>query len=222
MPSGIKQRDSPGKIHMLVLWKKNTTWKETENATKHTAEVGRLHKPSWHSILVTTPCLGAGRITTLFKIVKRYNNSGATVLFNVAVGQEFTCTLSIAFWLFDKFLTISCWNCGPFPQTELEEVSQVSRPPYMFIFSVLPWNFLLDRGQGFLMINQLLLTMGHFATILTVFLDSLTIWGPICNQALTSWLMSWDVASNISTSFSIFMMLSILWTNEFRSSKALW
>ena len=44
--------------------------------------------------------------------------------------------------------------------------------------------------------NLTLLSLSHFATTLEVCLGSLYICKrPICDQALTSWLMSWDVAS---------------------------
>ena len=47
-----------------------------------------------------------------------------------------------------------------------------------------------------------LLSLSHFATILEVCLGSLSIWRLICDQALTSWLMSWDVASIYTHHFS--------------------
>lgn len=51
-------------------------------------------------------------------------------------------------------------------------------------------------------------------------LGSLSIWRPICEQALTSRLMSWDVASIYPHHFPFFflMMTSILWSAPVRLS----
>ena len=123
------------------------------------------------------------------------------------MGQKFTYTQlvfgSIVFKLFNlgqtfhvafhKLPTI-CWvNFGPIPPDRA--VSGLYRPPCSHtLFQFCPQMFyrLEVRALWWPLNTLTLLCLSLFATTLE---DHCPFGRPICDQALTSWLMSWDVAS---------------------------
>ena len=126
------------------------------------------------------------------------------------MGQKFTYTQlvfgSIAFKLFNlgktfriafhKLPKIGWVNFGPFFLTELMYLSQVCRPPCSHALFQFCHKFSIGLRTGLCGHSDTLtlLSLSHFATTLEVCLGSMSIWKTHL-RALTSWLMSWDVAS---------------------------
>ena len=99
------------------------------------------------------------------------------------------------FWVsFHKLLTVVCWNSGPFLLTDLEELSQVCRPPCSDTpFQLCPQIFYRTEIRGLwwplknIYFVVLKLLCNWFGGMLRVIVH----W----TMALTSWLMSWNVPS---------------------------